>query len=330
MRNRTIQCLWEDFIPTKEDIDRILADHRIWLDSRGDYPQPHNLRKINLQTAKLQGADLSEINLRRACLVKCDLTMAHLSCADLTNANMTGAKCVEAGLIETILINAILFRANLREAFLTGANLTNARAEQVNFHGSDLGDAKLQHTYLVGSNFRDAGMTDTDLSNADLRGTDFTNARVDGVIYKGLKSCRGIKADSCFGSPLFKRYAMDQDYIEEVQAKWPRTYRIWRISSDCGRSFLLWAAWALGLALVFAFIYWGFFEGSFKVPPELGFDLWTMTYYSVVTFTTLGFGDVTPITFWASVLVTIDVILGYLMLGGLISIFANKFARRAG
>ncbi len=54
-----------------------------------------------------------------------------------------------------------------------------------------------------------------------------------------------------------------------------------------------------------------------------------MAYYSVVTFTTLGFGDVIPTTQVAAYWVMAEVILGYIMLGGLISIFANKVARQS-
>jgi len=52
-------------------------------------------------------------------------------------------------------------------------------------------------------------------------------------------------------------------------------------------------------------------------------------YFSIVTFTTLGFGDVITANGAARVLVTLEVILGYVMLGGLISIFATKLARRS-
>ena len=58
-------------------------------------------------------------------------------------------------------------------------------------------------------------------------------------------------------------------------------------------------------------------------------DFWSYLYYSVVTFTTLGFGDIVPITNIARIAVGTEVILGYVMLGGLISIFANKLARRS-
>ena len=55
----------------------------------------------------------------------------------------------------------------------------------------------------------------------------------------------------------------------------------------------------------------------------------TPFYYSIVTFTTLGFGDVTPLTKTGQVLVTIEVVFGYLTLGLLISILANRVARRS-
>ena len=57
-------------------------------------------------------------------------------------------------------------------------------------------------------------------------------------------------------------------------------------------------------------------------------DLWSMWYFSIVTFTTLGFGDVVAANSTARLLVAAEVIVGYIMLGGLVSIFANKFARR--
>ncbi|WP_407635548.1 potassium channel family protein [Fundidesulfovibrio putealis] len=52
-------------------------------------------------------------------------------------------------------------------------------------------------------------------------------------------------------------------------------------------------------------------------------------YFSFVTFSTLGFGDIHPVTPEARIWVMAEVMLGYIMLGGLISILANKLARRA-
>ena len=52
-------------------------------------------------------------------------------------------------------------------------------------------------------------------------------------------------------------------------------------------------------------------------------------YYSIVTLTTLGYGDVKPASTWGQVVAMIEVVSGYMMLGGLLSIFNNKIARRA-
>ena len=102
-----------------------------------------------------------------------------------------------------------------------------------------------------------------------------------------------------------------------------------RISSDCGRSFLRWGLWSVGIAALFGLIYFLMGPGHIKVDPPLPFSWVTMIYYSVVTFTTLGFGDIKRATETAAMVVMLEVILGYIMLGGLIAILANKVARRS-
>jgi hypothetical protein len=90
----------------------------------------------------------------------------------------------------------------------------------------------------------------------------------------------------------------------------------------------MWAGWSIGLVLAFAHLYYLLGEESFQ-NPHLGWNMQTTVYYSVVTFTTLGFGDIAPKTQKAAWCVTGEVILGYIMLGGLISILATKIAQRS-
>ena len=59
-------------------------------------------------------------------------------------------------------------------------------------------------------------------------------------------------------------------------------------------------------------------------------DWWfTPFHYSIVTYTALGFGDVTPCTKLGQIIVVVEVIFGYLTPGLLVSILANKVARRS-
>jgi len=124
----------------------------------------------------------------------------------------------------------------------------------------------------------------------------------------------------------------DQEYIEEFRSESKYhyfMYLIWLVFADCGRSLLPWIFWSLFAVFGFAWKFYSLGSGQFKYTETLGWDFWTMLYYSVVTFTTLGFGDITPLYQTAAWWVMAEVITGYVMLGGLISIFANKLARRA-
>ena len=73
------------------------------------------------------------------------------------------------------------------------------------------------------------------------------------------------------------------------------------------------------------------FGVAFKfVPRNISDETWLSTYYfSVVTLTTLGYGEITPASQLAQWLAILEVLIGYTMLGGLLSIFMNKMARRA-
>ena len=144
-------------------------------------------------------------------------------------------------------------------------------------------------------------------------------------------------------NPFFKRYVADQQFIRAFKEKNPFWALVWRWSSDYGRSLALWALWSLLIALTFSFVYlpapewypeWlqGMmpqFHQVIGAEADEDFNFWTSFYFSIVTFTTLGFGDVVADNTSARILVTLEVIFGYIMLGGLISIFANKLASRS-
>lgn len=145
-------------------------------------------------------------------------------------------------------------------------------------------------------------------------------------------------------NPFFKRYVADQQFIRAFSQANPVLARLWRWSSDYGRSLALWASWSTLFVFLFAIAY------RFPVPAWMSLWLenftpqfhqttgayggepltfWDCIYFSVVTFTTLGFGDIVSDNTAARFLVTLEVIFGYVMLGGLISIFANKLASRS-
>jgi hypothetical protein len=156
----------------------------------------------------------------------------------------------------------------------------------------------------------------------------------------------GIRIETAYGNDLFKRFAKDRSYIESFKKVHPKAAKAWRYFTDYGQSIGLVSCWGLLFALCFAcsfyltelvpdFVITYFSNTDFGAGPVLSFkggglnSPFTYIYFSVVTFTTLGFGDITPTWWFPRLLVILEVILGYCTLGLLISILANKVARRA-
>ena len=120
---------------------------------------------------------------------------------------------------------------------------------------------------------------------------------------------------------------MDQNYLHEFRSRGgyhELTYRLWKMTSDCGRSFARWGALTALLAVLFALAFT-------QVDVDYGDHETALSplYFSIVTLTTLGYGDVLPASIAAQTLVLIEVVVGYVMLGGVLSIFATRMGRRA-
>ena len=138
------------------------------------------------------------------------------------------------------------------------------------------------------------------------------------------------------------RDAADRDYLETLERRIERDgsgvrrragrvgLGAWRLI-DYGRSLGRLALAAIVLALGFGLVYWldevlewGLLDhGGGAETPLSPF------YFSIVTYTTLGFGDITPTSLLGEVIVVTEVVLGYVTLGMLLAILANRVARRA-
>jgi uncharacterized protein YjbI with pentapeptide repeats len=284
----------------------------------------------NLRGADLTGAVLIGANLTEACLADADLGGAKLAGGDLFGADLAGAKLDEADLTAANLIGADLTAASLSETTLIKAKLWGAK-----LRGADLGGANLTDANLYEADLSEADLTSADVSGASLIRANVANARVNHVRwdkrrmrgrYLGLRG-----ADSCYGNALFRRAALDQDFLDTLEEQWRGTWRM-----------ALFGAWALldfgrsiGRVAGFVVAIWAIYGGIFSLWPEiLSYDRnprtpFTPFYFSIVTFTTLGFGDIKPANLMGELITSSEVIVGYIMLGLLLSVLAEKVARRS-
>lgn len=303
--------------------------------SRADL-QGANLSRTDLVEADLYGANLRSVNLFEANLVAVNLSKANLGGADLYGANLGQAKLYETGLRGAVFSGANMNQANLSGADLRGANLSNSKSWLYVTWNSK--HRRIKRFARKGKKLRSSGRK-TRFGDNDIRNANWA------------------------GATLLRRYVEDENFLSEyIRADFPWWRRVlrwlWKWTCNYGRSFKRWAFVSLVLAIGFGLIYMDWNSPSWLwdpircvldwIDPELvvshsegsgdasvgvfGYrePTWfTFMYFSVVTFTTLGFGDVTPLNTAGEVWLTLEVITGYIMLGGLISIFANKLARRA-
>ena len=263
-----------------------------------------SLEQAILDECEFLGSDLSHASLNECSAKRCgfggaDLSHASMINADLCDATLSRSKLVYADLRASNLENARLSEADLSWAIFTRAKLLKSDLKQSNVNGTNFELADMQGCRLLGiKNFKKALWIGADIRGLDLR-----------------------------GAFLVRRYIADENYLYEFQtsSRFHRAiYLLWWASSDCGRSLFRWFVWLSCITFIFAAIY-----------SQLDIDygdhrtLFSPIYFSIVTVTTLGYGDAVPASLAAQIFVTLQAITGYMGLGGLLSILGNKMARRA-
>lgn len=78
---------------------------------------------------------------------------------------------------------------------------------------------------------------------------------------------------------------------------------------------IFWIGLYVALTPVFAVIYWLLPDGQFRIPDGGTTDFGSWLYYSIVTITTLGFGDYTPTGGMAQCVTAVEVMCGLVFLG---------------
>jgi len=308
------------------------------LDFRGVSLPGADLTGLQLSGADFTDADLSRADLAGATLFKAkcvhasltgaNLEGTELSGADLSRANLEDANVRNAGLGMAVLRDTRLFSAKLQEATLTQADLTGADLRCAELKGARIREADLTRANFTAADLREADLSLSSLDQAVFNNADLRDSRLRAV--SGFETAEWLGADirdiNFAGAYRLRRHLVDENYLWEFRTSSKAsayTYTLWKVTSDCGRSGLRWGLWILLLILIFAGLY-----STVGVDYGANPGWLSSLYFSVVTMTTLGYGDIVPVSSSARLLAMTQVALGYVFLGGLLSIFANKMARR--
>jgi len=323
-----------------------------------------HLENVNLKGAHLEGADLSDAYMRGADLSNCHLEGAHLRHAHLEGSYLYHAHLEGAYLYETYMEGADLSNSHLEDAALVqchleDASLSSAYLSGANFKRAHLDHANLCYTHLENANLKYAHLERAFLVKAHLENSNFEQAIVDGsTLFWECRvdrntNFRGVSLDSAridTGTKQLleyntRRMNWEQWYKEHPRLRLP-VKAFWQIS-DYGLSTNQIIIIFFKLVILFAAVYyvWGsidYYLRDIKDYPGIVSNLfvdrhgvtvvWWLVplrtlYFSIVTMTTLGFGDIyaNAQSFWGHILLSIQVILGYVLLGALVTRFAVLF-----
>ncbi len=313
-------------------------------------PTEFDLRGIDLSGEDLSGLDLSGYDLRWANLARANLGHANLAFsrldgATLQKADLEGAEFMGASLVGTVLDECRGERvgfgaANLEGATLIGARLPHSTFSKAIMRGVDaraavLTEARLVEADLTGCQLVRAVLGGCDLEHAIVKNADFSNtdlrwARLMHVA--DYQRARWIGADirdiDMRGAYLVKRWIADENYLFEFRTRdrlHQVLYWLWWLTSDCGRSALRWSLVVFLAVVAFGLVY-SYLGVDFA---SVGEGPFAPFYFSVVTMTTLGYGDIHPNSTAAQIVASAEALFGYIGLGGLLSILGNNMGRRA-
>ena len=288
------------------------------------------------------GADLSKKDLSGANLIEADFSGANLVNADLSLSRLYGAKFINCKLIGTNFQGAHLMDANLSSLNAIGADFRNAFLLGAKMENSSLYSIKYNR-WAVYRGIRLSGSWGNQMFLRFAHDQSYIEE------FRGQASARPlIKAKGKFHH--LRQCIAHIKTFPSIRKQKPKRYTpwivylFWSMISDCGRSLSLWLLWSVFLGTIFGAIYAGYSVPSWlpeplanfliDMAPSIEFQGGSSTEYSpyhasFVTFTSLGFGNVVPKNLAGEIWLTIEVVFGFIMLGGLISIFTSKVTRRA-
>jgi pentapeptide repeat protein/ion channel len=284
-----------------------------------------------------------------------DLRGLRLTGVDLSGVKGMADSCLDYAMFEGVtLVGASFIGASLRGVSITQASVLD-RAE---FRYSDLSNIDCREISMRGAN-----LTGANLSGADFRGSDMRRVILSGVRYRA-EGIVGFLAPfikrTRFGGDrqypqLFSResdrtilrYIAGEGRRELYEASHPAVLSVaWRLLSNYGRSPGRLLLWLFVVWFIFGLIFSGLplpsrlngtVLGSLLVScapkfchtstgkPAFNY-IFEPFYFSTVTFTTLGYGDICPVHGdWKSELyVCCEAVLGYLLFGLFVSLMVQN------
>ncbi|WP_135851621.1 pentapeptide repeat-containing protein [Halorussus salinus] len=314
------------------------------------------LQSTNLSDVRLGASNFTNASLKDANLSGCFLKSTTMNGTTLTGANLSDANCEEGNFKNAELQNSRLEETNLSEANLNGANLEGAFLLRTDLRGAELTNTKIFESvfeniitdsktkfgeyvpYEEEGEYNKAVRVYRRLSDLKKENGDVKNSQ---RYYIRHKESRRKLAKKKFAETSFLK-SVSQDWgihwtklllssIQKIGSRWVMKHgeSPWRVIGT-----------SLTIIVLCSFIY-PFIGGirpaiSSADPHYLPIDIpfvdipeglqnaSVYAYFSLVTFTTLGYGDLQPAGFVSRTLAGLEAFVGGLLMALLVFVLGRR------
>lgn len=298
----------------------------------------------NKNIANLQKSNFTRANLQNIKLASANLEKAYFGGANLKNAILRESILKEAYLRGAILEDATLHKSCLQNADMVGANLQNAKLWSSNLQGAKLQRANLKNagfnekTILQDVNWYQCQIDNSTLRFADNqldekviqeKNNDYSKAK---EVYRNLKNYfRQEGMYNISGEYYYREKLMETkcSWKDKKLINWISNIILYLLAGygeRPGRVIIWWA----GIIFSFAYIYHhcnGIYNGMVYNITSYNPKFLETLYFSIVTFTTLGFGDLAPKPGFFQLFASLEALLGAIFMAMFIFVFARKMIR---
>lgn len=279
------------------------------------YPNPKVQPHANLSGIDLSGIRINHCVIRNVSLANANLDGSSLGGLHLENTFLTGASLRNARLGQLRFTNSSFAEVDISGAFLNAVQL-DGHCIPGEFTFSEVSYAYLLKALLF-SIFRQNGFSEAG-SNIKRPHTVFLFNNTSGL--SGLRNSR------------IKHYIEWYDYVFRKLSTFKLLsfnekfrFSIALIYTKVWGSLSVLAFQGLILNLVFATYYYFNNDKFNHLPPD---DFLSSFYFSIVTFVTLGYGDIFPKIGGGQIAVMLEVILGYITLGAFVFLIGQRASAR--
>ena len=296
----------------------------ISLNYKADQNTCLELENLNKNNEDLSNFNLKEANLDKINLVNAKMKNANLERSDLTNASMYGINLSGSNLFKTNFENSNLNGANLENCNLLGANFNNSKLKNINWgkNYQVINELEADEAYKNG---------DIELANKKYREAE--------DVYRNIKismqsQTLGNETGEFFiREMIVKRKQLNKFSLQRIGSK------IIEITTGYGEKLGNIVFTILGIIIACMLLYGiegvkysdpingdriiGFFSDDIQKFGLLN-TLGNLFYFSVVVYSTVGFGEIVPIGLLGKSVVIFEGIVGGLVLAILIIALYKK------